>query len=256
MTLHRRTNRRPGLSLLEVLVALAIFLVGMVVLGQMINLASEQALQVRQQGQAAQLCQSKLAEISAGAIPLSSEGETPFEEDPSWVWSIQAEPAEIPNLWRVSVRVSRAGAAEGVGVECVMSQLVLDPAVRGSALDMPSAPSAADSGGSSSSGSSSASSGGGQGSGGGQRSGGGQGSGGGQRSGGSPGGGSPGRGGAGPAAGPSPSPGSGRPPSGPSTPPSVPSAPSIPSGPPRIGPSGPPTGGSLGPGTGTRGGRP
>jgi type II secretion system protein I len=137
MTLARPACR-PGLSLMEVLIALAIFLIAMAVLGQMVNLATNRAVQVRQQAQAAQLCQSKLAEVVAGAVPLTSQSEVAFEEDPHWVWTMEAEQAEVANLWRVKIRVSRAGS-DGNGIECVMSQMVLDPAVRGSAADTPAA---------------------------------------------------------------------------------------------------------------------
>jgi prepilin-type N-terminal cleavage/methylation domain-containing protein len=129
-------GRRPGLSLLEVLIALAIFLVAMGVLGHMINLASDRALEVQQQGEAAQICQAKLAEVVAGAVELVAQPEAPLEEDPSWTWSVEPESTEIPGLWRVHVRVRREQSA-GNPIEWVLSQMVLDPSMRGTVFDQP-----------------------------------------------------------------------------------------------------------------------
>jgi type II secretion system protein I len=131
-----RGGRRRGLSLIEVLVALAIFLFALVVIGRLITLGTERAQDVQQQGQAVQLCQAKLAEVAAGAVPLTSQGGTPFEGDPDWQWSLQCEQDSVPGLWRVQVRVSRQ-RADGTRVESSLTQLLLDPAQRGSTMDAP-----------------------------------------------------------------------------------------------------------------------
>lgn len=124
------TLSRAGLSLLEVLIALAIFLFSMVIIGRLIIMGGERALEVKLEGYATQLCQSKLAEVSSGAIPLSGQGEVPFEEDPNWVWSLEAEEADAPGLWRINIRVTRQQPAQPK-FECAIRQLVLDPAMRG-----------------------------------------------------------------------------------------------------------------------------
>lgn len=129
---------RPGLSLLEVLVALAIFLIAMGVLGHMINVATDRAVEVQQRGEAAQLCQSKLNEVMAGAIELVSQTDTPLDEDPNWLWSMEPESTEIPGLWRVNVRVSRE-RGNGERIKVAMAQMMLDPSIRGSAFDTPAA---------------------------------------------------------------------------------------------------------------------
>src|SRR5438309_256015 len=55
------TISRRGLTLLEVIVALSIFLMALVGIGRLITLASDAAVEVQQQGQAVQLAQSQLA---------------------------------------------------------------------------------------------------------------------------------------------------------------------------------------------------
>jgi general secretion pathway protein I len=125
---------RPGLSLLEVLVALAIFLISLIAIGQLITLGGERAVDGQQHGRAAQLCQSKLAEVVAGAVPLTSQSEVPFDEDPNWVWSLDCTQADAPGLWNVQVRVIRQ-RSDGTQVERSLSQMVLDPSLRGSTMD-------------------------------------------------------------------------------------------------------------------------
>ncbi len=133
MLLARRPRRR-GLSLLEVLTALAIFLFSLIVISQLVGLAGDRALAVQQQGDAAQKCQSKLAEVVIGAVPLASQPDQPLDDDPDWMWSMTAEPADVANLWSVNVRVYRQ-QSDGTQVECSFSRLVFDPAARGSTMD-------------------------------------------------------------------------------------------------------------------------
>src|SRR5437870_288141 len=103
-----QSNTRPGISLLEVLIALAIFLLAVIGIGQLITLAGDRAVDVQQQAQAIQLCQSKLAEVVAGVVPVHPpQSNTPFEEDPSWEWALDSEQGSVAGLWNVTVRVSR-----------------------------------------------------------------------------------------------------------------------------------------------------
>lgn len=131
----RRRPARRGLSLLEVLVAVVIFLLAFVAIGELISQSARRAAQVSQREQAALLCETKLAEIVAGAIPLGSQEGVPFEEDPTWLWSLQCEQSgQVTGLWNVQVRVSRTDP-DGTQVSCVLNQMVLDPSLRGNTAD-------------------------------------------------------------------------------------------------------------------------
>lgn len=134
-TPHNPSGPRPGMSLLEVLVALAIFLFSMVAIGRLVTASSERALEVRFQDEAVQICEAKLAEVSSGAIPLSSQDDTALDEDPDWHWSLDVEQGSITNLWNVTVKASRAGADGQSRDYCTLSEMVLDPSQRGSSLD-------------------------------------------------------------------------------------------------------------------------
>jgi len=126
---------RHGFSLLEVLVALAIFLFGIIAIGQLITLGSDRAMEVQFQTQAVQLCQAKMAEVVAGAVPLSSQADAKFDEDPDWSWSLEAEQDSNSSLlWNVKVTVTHP-RPDGSKMEASLSQMVLDPSQRGSATD-------------------------------------------------------------------------------------------------------------------------
>jgi type II secretory pathway pseudopilin PulG len=135
--------------LLEVLLALTIFLLSMIAIGQLIILAGERAVEIELEGQATQLCQSKLAEVVSGAVPLSSQADVPFEEDPAWQWSVEAEQGNVAGLWRVVVEVTRT-RPDGTKLGCRLTQLLLDPGLRGTSLAAPAAPAGSTSSGTSS----------------------------------------------------------------------------------------------------------
>ena len=130
-TIH---GQRPGFSLLEVLAALAIFLISLIALGQLISITGEHALEVQQLSRASQLSQSKLAEVVSGAVSLSSQSGD-FDEDPDWHWQVDAEQdSAITGLWRIKVKVSR-DMGDGATIESTVNQMILDPSMRGSTAD-------------------------------------------------------------------------------------------------------------------------
>ena len=132
---------RTGLTLLEVLVALAIFLMAWVGIARLIGMASDQALDSRLETEALQLAQSKLDEVISGVTALQSQSDSAV--DPSeapggqqgWTWSLDANPADILNLWTVQVRVRCQ--RDGLNTQVTLTQLVLDPSARGSTLNSP-----------------------------------------------------------------------------------------------------------------------
>jgi type II secretion system protein I len=156
----RGGGKRQGLSLLEVLVALAIFLISLIGIGRLITFAADRARDVQEQALAIQMCESKLAEAAAGVLTLgSAQSSTPFDEDPSWEWSMDCDQAaNMTGLWNVTIHVTRA-RHDGSKVEVALSQMVLDPSVRGALPSSSSSSSSSSTSTGSSSGSSSTGSG-------------------------------------------------------------------------------------------------
>ena len=129
-----RRWKRPGFSLLEVLAALTIFLMSLIALSQLLSVTGDRVVKVQQLSRASQLSQSKLAEVVAGVISLSSQSGD-FDEDPDWHWQVEAEQdSAITGLWRVQVKVSR-DMGDGSQIESTVNQMVLDPSQRGSTAD-------------------------------------------------------------------------------------------------------------------------
>ncbi len=137
--LHQSTSAhssaRRALSLLEVLVALTILLLSLGALYHLINLGGDLANRGQQRTRATQLAQTKLAEVSAGIVPLSS-GEGDFEEDGKYKWAVQADQGSTTGLWNVTVTVTRVNPDKS-RIEVSLSQMLLDPAQVGSTQDVP-----------------------------------------------------------------------------------------------------------------------
>ena len=83
----RERRIRPGITLLEVLIALAIFLGAITVIGQIISTGSQAAIAAQQQAEAVRRCETVLAEALAGSIPMQDASGN-FEDNPDWSWSV------------------------------------------------------------------------------------------------------------------------------------------------------------------------
>jgi hypothetical protein len=142
------------LTLLEVILSLAIFLFSLVAIGHLMTMGTERAADVRSITRATELCQWKLNEVISGVVPLASQSDSPFDNEPDYVWTLDCQQDTIANLWDVQVKVTRANK-NGSNIEVVLQQMVLDPSARGSTAD---AAAATDSTSSSSSGSGSSAS--------------------------------------------------------------------------------------------------
>jgi type II secretion system protein I len=128
MIISQAKPPRQGLSLLEVIVSLAIFLFSLVAISRLIDQGVDQAVELDLRAQASMIAQSKLAEVTSGAIGLTGQ-ESQLEEDSAWTWKLDAEADTIPGLYRVKVTVTRED--RGNKIEVTLSQYVLDPTKRG-----------------------------------------------------------------------------------------------------------------------------
>jgi type II secretion system protein I len=122
---HRARAHPPGgLTLFEVLLALAIFVVAMAAVGQATANGVRAALRSRWQTQAVLHCQSKLAELVAGAEPLQPVARAPLAADPLWEWSLRSEPTPTPGLVKLEVTVQRQSVARSGQVTVTMTRLL------------------------------------------------------------------------------------------------------------------------------------
>jgi len=123
---------RRGLTLLEVIVAMAIFLIALGAIVPLIQMGQLLALEIQVQSLALAKCQSKISEVMAGSELLSSQNDSTFPENTTtedWRWSMQADATDVNNLWLVKVTVYRMMDSDKIEVS--LTQMVFDPAFRG-----------------------------------------------------------------------------------------------------------------------------
>ena len=99
------TCRRVGLSLLEVIIAIAILVASTAVLGQLVYMGERQATKAELLTQAQGLCHNKINEIMAGLIPLEPVENESAAVDSPWDVTIQLEPMSGNGIVAVTVIV-------------------------------------------------------------------------------------------------------------------------------------------------------
>ena len=137
----RACRRRAGLSLLEVLVALAIFFMSIVVISQMVDQASRTAQKAARLTKASLHAESVMAEVTAGIRPMAPSGQEPLpDSEDGWVVMVDAQPeswTQVPSgigtgsgLHLVHVTVAWMNSAGAPETEFTLSRVLLDPALR------------------------------------------------------------------------------------------------------------------------------
>lgn len=99
---------RAGLSLLEVVLALSILGIAVGILSTILQQSADNGLRARRMTQAQMVCESKMAEAMAGALPLQSTQWTPVAsvDSSTWYYSLEVIQAEQPNLIGVVIQVN------------------------------------------------------------------------------------------------------------------------------------------------------
>ena len=129
ISIPTQKRTRAGLTLLEVLISLAIFLGALTALSQLIGIGSRAAVQAQLRTQAILKCQSKLAEVLAGAQPLESVSRAAFEDEENWKWSLDVQPGAYENMLQLTVSVLYSGAGESVTTSYQLTRQIRDPAM-------------------------------------------------------------------------------------------------------------------------------
>lgn len=102
-----KQHNRAGLSLLEVVLALTILAVAAALLAQITKQATDNGLLAQRLSTAQMLCESKMSEVLAGAIPLQASSWVPITDSGrkgNWNYQIQTITAQRPNM--IGVRLS------------------------------------------------------------------------------------------------------------------------------------------------------
>lgn len=104
-------RRREGLSLLEVMLALAILGGAIAVVGELMRFGMRNAEAARDLSTAQVFCEAKVNEIAAGLLPAQPMADTPIEEIANmdaaglWLYSVEVEQVDQQGLIAVKVTV-------------------------------------------------------------------------------------------------------------------------------------------------------
>ncbi len=122
---------RNGLSLYEVVLSIAIFLIAMVGISQLISIGSDSAVSAKLQTEAAMHCETKLNEVIAGAIDMETVSAQPLsEDDPTWLWSLTANTDEpVEGMVDLTVTVTHYNNQDKANASFTLRRLVRDPQV-------------------------------------------------------------------------------------------------------------------------------
>ena len=124
------TRRRAGLTLLEVILAIAILGGALVVIGELIRTGSRSAQNARELTIAQILAESTMNEVAAGLIPATSTSTQVLETNPDWMYSLQVDPA--PNqqgLLLVTVTMHQTDPVRGREMSYSLVRWMLDPSI-------------------------------------------------------------------------------------------------------------------------------
>ena len=112
----RSDVRRPGMTLIEVLLALAILAIVMGAVASLVNIGTRAAQAAEETALAQLVAESKMNELAAGAAPMTATGLTDYEGREGWQYSVEITPIDEPaGLVSVKVFVQQV-VAEGDGV--------------------------------------------------------------------------------------------------------------------------------------------
>lgn len=133
MIVRRTRTIRPGLSLLEVLLSLAIFLMSLASIAQLVDIGTERASDTILQNTGTRLAQSLMAEVEAGVIDPASGGSGTFSLESEWSWQVTSEPTAVPNLYTITATAFRE--IQGNRFQVSLTQMVMDPTTIGTAAE-------------------------------------------------------------------------------------------------------------------------
>ena len=134
------TSIRSGLSLLEVVLALAIMAIATAYLAQAMQIATTNGLRARKLIQAELIAESLTNQVVAGLIPATSTSWTRYMNSngqTDWMYQIQPIQAEVDGMLGFQIAVQRVDPAVGViqtQYDLLVNRWIIDPSL---GLDTP-----------------------------------------------------------------------------------------------------------------------
>lgn len=119
-------SKKHGMTLLEVMLSLFVLLVAISAITGLINLGLQSSADAQQQTIGQILCESKMGEISSGAIPVESTSGN-FPNHPDWKFNVTTGTTETPGLMEVRVTVTTGEDQSQDQFQFHLVRLKLDP---------------------------------------------------------------------------------------------------------------------------------
>ncbi len=120
---------RFGMTLLEVVIALALFLAAMSAIAEILRMGSDSSVKAQLQAEAALLGESKLNEVVAGIVPLTPVQSQAFADSPKWTWTLSVEDDTTLSLKHVLLTVQHLNSAGKPDHEVQFARWMRDPIV-------------------------------------------------------------------------------------------------------------------------------
>ena len=117
------------MTLLEVVIALALFFAAMSAIGQILHMGRESSVKAQLRAEASLLGESKLNEVIAGIVPLTAAQSQPFEGFPQWAWTLAVEDDTDVTLKRLLLTVTHVRSDGKSDHEIKFARLLRDPAI-------------------------------------------------------------------------------------------------------------------------------
>ena len=124
-----RTTFRRALSLLEVILAIAIFGVSLAIIGELVRLGSMAAAAARDLSDGQRMCSNLMNEIAAGIAPPTAVSQTACPDDATWLYSVTADSTDVSGLLAVTVKVEQDPQFYSRPHSVTFVRWVADPAV-------------------------------------------------------------------------------------------------------------------------------
>ena len=121
------TGSRSGFTLLEILVSTAIFVASLAGIMQVLNTGHRARIEAVLDAEAALRCETITGELLAGVHVLDTTSEQAFDDNPSWVWSVDVTDEGSTDLLRLDVEVSHKTGGDRVNSTFSLTRLVRDP---------------------------------------------------------------------------------------------------------------------------------
>lgn len=126
-TRARRTPKRRGLTLLEVVLAVAILGFSLAAISQLMWIGYRSATDARARTEMVLLCDTKMAEVAAGVLPLASVGGQPIPEATDWLYFVDVQNSLQLGLLSVTVTIAQAPETSATPISMSIVRFMPDP---------------------------------------------------------------------------------------------------------------------------------